>query len=68
MFAVCLGKALEAKLAALARAKGRTKSELARDAIVRLIEDDEDLEIGKRALRRTRSSKPLRQLLGCGND
>ena len=62
MLALRLEKDLEAKLALLAKLRGRTKSEVVRDAIVRLIEDEEDLEVAERALRRTRSSKPLRQL------
>lgn len=69
MLALRLEKALEAKLAALARIRKRTKSEIVRDAILRLIEDEEDLEVAEKALRRTRSSKPLRQLrkeLGLG--
>lgn len=62
MLALRLEKKLEAKLAALARVRGRTKSEVVRDAILRAIEDAEDLEVAERALRRTRSSKSLRQL------
>lgn len=62
MLALRLEKALEAKLAALARIRKRSKSEVVRDAILRLIEDEEDLEVAEKALRRTRSSKPLRQL------
>lgn len=62
MLALRLEKHLEAKLAALARVKGRTKSEVVRDAIVRMIEDTEDLEMAEKALRKTRSSKSLRQL------
>ena len=62
MLALRLEKHLEAKLAALARVRGRSKSEVVRDAIVRLIEDAEDLELAERVLRTTRSAKPLRQL------
>ena len=62
MLALRLEKALEDKLAALAKVSGRSKSEVVRDAIVRLIEDQEDLELAERALRTTRSSKSLRQL------
>ena len=60
--ALRLEKELEAKLAALARIKGRTKSEVVRDTIVRMIEDTEDLALAEKALRRTRSAKSLRQL------
>ena len=62
MLAIRLGKALENKLAALAKVSGRSKSEVVRDAIVRLIEDQEDLELAEQALRATRSTKSLRQL------
>ncbi len=62
MLALRLEKQLEAKLEALARVRGRTKSEVVRDAILKLIEDEQDLEIAEKALRKTRSSKPLRQL------
>ena len=62
MLALRLEKDLEAKLGALARVSGRSKSEVVRDAILRLIEDAEDLEVAERALRATRSSKSLRQL------
>jgi len=62
MLALRLEKALEDKLAALARVRKRSKSEVVRDAILRLIEDEEDLEVAEKALRRTRSTRPLRQL------
>ncbi|HEU0259108.1 MAG TPA: DUF6290 family protein, partial [Burkholderiales bacterium] len=55
-------KKLEAKLAALARVRGRTKSEVVREAILRMIEDTEDLEMAEKALRKTRSPKSLRRL------
>jgi len=47
MLALRLEKKLEAKLAALARVRGRTKSEVVREAILRLIEDTEDGGGGK---------------------
>ena len=62
MLALRLEKSLEEKLTAVARIRKRSKSELVRDAILRLLEDEEDLEVAEKALRRTRSSKPLRQL------
>ena len=62
MLALRLERQLEAKLEALARVKGRSKSEVVRDAILKLIEDEEDLDIAEQALRKTRSSKSLRQL------
>ena len=62
MLALRLEKDLDAKLNALARLKRRNKSELVRQAIERLLEDEEDLELVERALARTRSAKSLRQL------
>ena len=62
MLALRLEKKLEDKLAALARVRGRTKSEVVREAILRLIEDTEDLEMAEKALRKTRSPKSLRRL------
>ena len=62
MLALRLEKELDAKLGALARLKRRNKSELVREAIQRLLEDEEDLELAERALVKTRSAKPLRQL------
>ena len=44
MLALRLDKELDAKLGALARLKRRNKSELVRQAIVRLLEDEEDLD------------------------
>ena len=62
MLVLCLEKELEASLTALARASGRSKSDAVREAIVRLIEEAEDLELAEKALRITRSTKSLRQL------
>lgn len=62
MLALRLEKELDAKLAALAKLKRRNKSELVREAIKRLLEDEEDLELAERALAAPRPSKPLRQL------
>jgi len=62
MLALRLEKALERKVAALAKVSGRSKSEVVREAILRLVEDAEDLEVAARALKETRSTRPLRQL------
>jgi RHH-type rel operon transcriptional repressor/antitoxin RelB len=62
MLALRLEKELERKLAALAKVRGRSKSELVRDAIRRMIEDEEDLELAAEVLRTTRSAKPLKRL------
>ncbi len=62
MLALRLEKDLDARLGALARLKRRNKSELVREAIQRLLEDEEDLELAERSLARTRSTRSLRQL------
>jgi predicted DNA-binding protein len=62
MLALRLEKKLEAKLAALSKVRGRSKSELVREAILRMIEDEQDLELAEKALRTTRSAKSLKRL------
>jgi len=62
MLALRLEKELDARLGALAKLKRRNKSELVREAIKRLLEDEEDLELAERVLAKSRSSKPLKQL------
>lgn len=62
MLALRLNKELDAKLGALARLRRRNKSELVREAIRRLLEDEEDLDLAERALARTRAAKPLGKL------
>lgn len=62
MLALRIEKQLDQKLARLARVRGRTKSEIVREAIVRLIEDTEDLDTAEKALAASRSAKSLRQL------
>ena len=62
MLALRLEKELDAKLGALAKLKRRNKSELVREAIKRLLEDEEDLDLAQRVLAKSRSSKPLKRL------
>ena len=62
MLALRLEKELDTRLGALAKLKRRNKSELVREAIKRLLEDEEDLDIAERVLSRSRSSKPLKRL------
>ena len=47
MLALRLEKDLDAKLGALAKLKRRNKSELVREAIKRLLEDEEDLDLAQ---------------------
>ena len=62
MLAVRLETDLESQLEALARAKHRSKSELVREAILRMLEDEEDADLAAIAQERTKSTKTLAQL------
>jgi len=62
MLAIRLEKDLEQELDLLAKSKGSNRSAVVREAIVRYLEDNEDLEIAKQALAETRSSKSLKDL------
>ena len=67
MLAIRLDKNLEQEIDLLARSKGSNRSAVVREAILRYLEDNEDLELAKQALAETRSSislKDLRQDLG----
>lgn len=62
MLSLRLDKELERRIAALARNMRWSKSEVVRKAIVRMLEEREDLDLAERALKATRTPKPLRQL------
>ena len=62
MLAIRLEKDLEQEIDLLAKSKGSNRSAVVREAIVRYLEDNEDLELAKRALAETRSSKSLKDL------
>ncbi len=62
MLAIRLDKELEQELDLLAKAKGSNRSAVIREAIVRYIEDNEDLELARRALAETGGSKTLHDL------
>ena len=62
MLAIRLEKDLEQEIDLLAKSKGSNRSAVVREAIVRYLEDNEDLELAKQALAETRSSKSLRDL------
>ncbi|HKJ65386.1 MAG TPA: ribbon-helix-helix protein, CopG family, partial [Desulfopila sp.] len=57
-----LEKDLEQEVDLLAKSKGSNRSAVVREAIVRYLEDNEDLELAKLALAETRSSKSLKDL------
>ena len=62
MLAIRLEKELEQEIDLLAKTKGSNRSAVVREAIVRYLEDNEDLELAKQALAETRSSKSLKDL------
>jgi RHH-type rel operon transcriptional repressor/antitoxin RelB len=59
MLAIRLPDAIEARLNALASETGRTKTGLAREAIVEYIDDLEDYYLAEARARRNRKTVPL---------
>ncbi len=62
MLAIRLDKELEAELDLLAKAKGSNRSTVVREAIVRYLEDNEDLELARLAQAEMSGSKSLSDL------
>ena len=62
MLAIRLEKELEQELDLLVKARGSNRSSVVREALVRYLEDNEDLELAKQALTETGGSKPLSEL------
>jgi RHH-type rel operon transcriptional repressor/antitoxin RelB len=62
MLAIRLDKELENALNLLAEERGSNRSAVVREAIIRYLEDNEDLEHAKHAQSKIRSTKSLRQL------
>jgi RHH-type transcriptional regulator, rel operon repressor / antitoxin RelB len=62
MLAIRLDKALEQELDMIAKARGSNRSAVIREAIIRYLEDNEDVELAKESLSNTHSAKPLKQL------
>lgn len=62
MLRIRLDKTIEEALDLLAKARGSNRSALVREAILRYLEDNEDLELAQEALAQTRSTKSLKQL------
>jgi RHH-type rel operon transcriptional repressor/antitoxin RelB len=62
MLAIRLEKDLEQEIDLLAKSKGSNRSAVVREAIVRYLEDNEDLDLAKQALAETSSSKSLKDL------
>ncbi len=62
MFAIRLDKEIEEELNLLAKIRGSNRSAVVREAILRYLEDNEDLELAKQAQFQTRGTKSLKQL------
>ncbi len=62
MLALRLDQTLEKQLTALAVAKGASKSALIREAILRMLEDEEDFALAEGATQALQSTKPLAEL------
>lgn len=62
MVAIRLEKELERDLDLLAKSRGSNRSVVVREAIIRYLEDDEDLQLAKKSLSKMSSSKPLKQV------
>jgi len=62
MLTIRLSHEIEERLAALAKRTGRTKSYLAREAILLHLEDFEDYELARRRLARNAKGIPLEKL------
>ena len=72
MLALRLEAQLERRIAALARRQGRNKSALVREALIRYMEDQEDIMLAEAALRnlgdgKTLSHEEARRALGLAN-
>ena len=70
MLAIRLPEAIEERLNALAAETGRTKTELAREAILEYIDDLEDCYLAEARARRNRKTVPLADVeraLGLGD-
>lgn len=62
MLAIRLEKELELELDLLAKARGSNRSAVVREAIVRYLEDNEDLELARQVLADMGGSKSLKDL------
>ena len=62
MLAIRLDKELEKELDMLAKSRGSNRSAVVREAIIRYLEDNEDLQLAKEALSKMSSTKSLKQL------
>ena len=62
MLAIRLEKELEEQIDLLAKAKRSNRSTVVREAVIRYLEDNEDLELARQALAETKGSRSLKEL------
>ena len=62
MLAIRLEKELEKRIAELAEARGGNKSTIVREAVVRYLEDQEDLALAQRAKKSGERGKSIAQV------
>ena len=62
MLAIRLDKELEKELDLLAKQRGSNRSAVVREAIIRYLEDDEDLQLARKTLIDMKNAKPLSQV------
>jgi RHH-type rel operon transcriptional repressor/antitoxin RelB len=62
MLAIRLDKELEKELDLLAKTRGSNRSAVVREAIIRYLEDNEDVQLAKESLSHMSSTKSLKQL------
>jgi len=62
MLAIRLEKELEEQIDLLAKVKQSNRSAVVREAVIRYLEDNEDLELARKALAESKGSKSLKEL------
>ena len=62
MFAIRLDKELESELDLIAKARGSNRSAVVREAIIRYLEDDEDIQLARESLSKMSGAKSLKQM------
>ena len=62
MFAIRLDKNIEKEIDHIAKARGTNRSAVVREAILKYLEDNEDLHIAKQAQKDMQGKKSLKQL------
>ena len=61
MLAIRLDKELEKELDLLAKTRGSNRSAVVREAIIRFLDDNEDLQLAKESLSKMKGTKSLKQ-------